>query len=47
MIPRSCSIMHVVTGKDPGFHQPVTEQRLMTPDNIDALMQAQADGTAP
>jgi ribose transport system substrate-binding protein len=36
----------VVTGKDPGFYQPVTVS-LMTPDNIDALMKAQAEGTAP
>ena len=36
----------VVTGKDPGFYQPVTVS-LMTPDNIDVLMQAQAEGTAP
>lgn len=36
----------VVTGKDPGFHQPV-KNSVMTPDNIDALMQAQAEGTAP
>lgn len=36
----------VVTGKDPGFYQPV-KVSVMTPDRIDALMQAQADGTAP
>ena len=36
----------VVTGKDPGFHQPV-KNSVMTPDNIEQLMQAQANGTAP
>jgi len=36
----------VVTGKNPDFHQPV-KNSIMTPDNIDALMKAQADGTAP
>ncbi|MBL8600046.1 MAG: substrate-binding domain-containing protein [Devosia sp.] len=36
----------VVTGEDPGFYQPVTVS-LMTPDNIDELMKAQAEGTAP
>lgn len=36
----------VVTGQSPDFHQPV-KNSIMTPDNIDALMQAQADGTAP
>jgi ribose transport system substrate-binding protein len=36
----------VVTGQAPDFHQPV-KNSIMTPDNIDALMKAQADGTAP
>jgi ribose transport system substrate-binding protein len=36
----------VVTGEDPDYYQPVVNS-VMTPDNIDALMQAQADGTAP
>jgi ABC-type sugar transport system substrate-binding protein len=36
----------VVTGVNPDFHQPV-KNSVMTADNIDALMQAQADGTAP
>lgn len=36
----------VVTGRNPDFHQPV-KNSIMTPDNIDALMKAQADGTAP
>jgi ribose transport system substrate-binding protein len=36
----------VVTGKNPDFHQPV-KNSIMTSENIDALMKAQADGTAP
>jgi hypothetical protein len=36
----------VVTGEDPDYYQPVVNS-VMTPDNIDELMQAQADGTAP
>ena len=36
----------VVTGEDPGFYQPV-KNSLMTVDNIDELMKAQAEGTAP
>jgi hypothetical protein len=36
----------IVTGTAPDFHQPV-KNSIMTPDNIDALMKAQADGTAP
>ena len=36
----------VVSGQNPDFHQPV-KNSVMTPDNIDALMKAQADGTAP
>ena len=36
----------VVSGKDPGFYQPV-KNSVMTPDAIDALMAAQASGTAP
>jgi hypothetical protein len=36
----------VVTGEDPDYYQPVINS-VMTPDNIDELMQAQADGTAP
>jgi ribose transport system substrate-binding protein len=36
----------VVTGKAPGFHQPV-KNSVMTPDNIEQLMEAQANGTAP
>jgi ribose transport system substrate-binding protein len=36
----------VVSGKNPDFHQPV-KNSIMTPDNIDALMKAQAEGTAP
>ena len=36
----------LVTGTDPDFYQPVTNS-VMTPDNIDALMAAQAAGTAP
>ena len=36
----------LVTGTDPGFYQPV-KNSVMTPDNIDALMEAQANGTAP
>jgi ribose transport system substrate-binding protein len=36
----------VVTGKAPGFYQPV-KNSVMTPDTIDALMEAQAKGTAP
>jgi ribose transport system substrate-binding protein len=36
----------VVNGKGPGFYQPVVNS-VMTPDNIDELMAAQAAGTAP
>jgi ribose transport system substrate-binding protein len=36
----------VVAGKGPGFHQPV-KNSVMTPATIDALMEAQANGTAP
>ncbi|HVZ14623.1 MAG TPA: substrate-binding domain-containing protein [Bauldia sp.] len=36
----------VVTGQAPDFHEPV-KNSIMTSDNIDALMTAQADGTAP
>jgi ribose transport system substrate-binding protein len=36
----------VATGKNPDFHQPV-KNSIMTPENIDALMKAQAEGTAP
>jgi ribose transport system substrate-binding protein len=36
----------VVTGKNPDFHQPV-KNSVMMPDTIDALMDAQAKGTAP
>ena len=36
----------LVTGQDPGFYQPV-KNSVMTPDNIDSLMEAQANGTAP
>jgi ribose transport system substrate-binding protein len=36
----------VATGKNPDFHQPV-KNSVMTSANIDALMEAQAKGTAP
>lgn len=36
----------VVSGKNPDFHEPV-KNSVMKPDNIDALMAAQASGTAP
>ena len=36
----------LVSGKDPDFYQPVVNS-VMTPDNIDELMAAQAAGTAP
>jgi ribose transport system substrate-binding protein len=36
----------LASGTDPDYYQPV-KNSVMTPDNIDALMEAQANGTAP